>query len=786
MGRAMTSAPAESPEREESVEAEANIECYIGSEAGFWTECAAWVDSRLMRSTPSAPVPRAPRLQEHGGVRALPAREERISNLHTNLATLAARGVEQGLDIASWERASGVIGESQGVSGGRSGADRVALPFVNAQGEMDPAKPVKGIVLEGFDSPWMLLRVHRSTQALADGYAPPIFVVERDAVAAMDALSELDLCGVLADPRVTLFVGESAASDLAAHLASRLDYAMPDYLVPTPGGSARPVTGAAEAVQRAHAMQQAGHAELEAKARGVYDVRDAQWWKERFREGLAAGKGGAGRPLRVLIPVSRYSTFVRHSAADLAEALRLAGHEAEVLTEPDDHSRLVTLAYLRKFAEWQPDMVVLINYTRRHMGQAVPRGVPFVCWVQDRMPQLFDEAVGRSQGAMDFLMGHLHIEMFWQFGYPKDAARARFRFVPASARTFHDGAVEASLVDRSTCDIAYISHQSETAEAARARLMPAFTGNPAIGRAVERVYRRLEALMECPESFDPIAHLRAPLVSDALASEGVVNPDPRLTGAILSNFAVPIAERMWRHATLAWSARIAEKRGWNLAIFGNGWDQHPTMARYARGGLSHDEALRAVYRSARVCLHASLTTNAHQRVFECALSGGVMLRRGPSPDREVGAHALRHWLLRRFQPVEKSADGVWTYEIAPGDPVDPRAMHAVAGRDPNAARTWVKLIGEEGRRQIEQVWPEVDLLQLPDYAFPLAWETMFTSETELEAMVERAIGDDAWRAETARLHRQAALERHTYDRLAQDLLEMTGGAIVGVREADAA
>lgn len=728
----MTRAPDWEGAREGEV---GNIEAYIGWGAGFWTAGALQVDTDPMRSNPAAPIPRA--------------------------APITGEG-----DAACAE--------------GRRAAAAAALPFLTPAGAIDPAKPPKGIVVEGLESPWMLERVYQSTGALADGYAPPIFVVEPDAEAARRSLRAAPLDHVLNDPRVKLFSGAEAASAFETHLLGRLDYALPDFLVQTPSGSPRGQhVGTAEVVRRAHIAQQALHSELDARVRKIYSARDEVYWGNRFKAGIAAARSGGGRPLRVLLPISRYSTVVRHSAADLAAAIRAQGHEAELLTEPDDHSRLVTVAYLRQFADWQPDMVVLINYTRRHMGQAVPPGVPFVCWVQDRMPQLFDEAIGRSQGPMDFLIGHLHVEMFSQFGYPKVDQRGLFRFVPASAKTFHVGDSEAS---ERPCDIAYISHQSETAEATRARLAPAFAAHPAIARAVDRIFAELSDRIGSGGAFDPIEHLRTPTVSAALAAEGVASPDPRLVGAILSNFAVPIAERLWRHSTLEWASRIADRRGWRLGIYGNGWERHPSLARFARAALPHDDALRQVYHASGACLHASLTTNAHQRVFECALSGGIMLRRGPSPDREVGAHALRHFLLRCCKPLERRADGVWRWEINAGGELDPDTLYRVAGFPEMACGVWTKKMSAEQRAHSASVWPIVDIRDLPDYAFPRASETLFETEAQLEAMLERAIDDTQWRAETATAHRAAALQRHTYDSLARDLMGMVSAALAGSNE----
>src|ERR1700759_5080621 len=94
-------------------------------------------------------------------------------------------------------------------------------------------------------------------------------------------------------------------------------------------------------------------------------------WSGRFHEAASGGP-----PLRVLVPTCRYSTFIRHSSADLVEALKSAGCEAELLIEPDDATHFSATAYLRRLAAFKPDLVVLINYTRSQLGTFFPKNVP--------------------------------------------------------------------------------------------------------------------------------------------------------------------------------------------------------------------------------------------------------------------------------------------------------------------------------------------------------------------------------------------------------------------------
>jgi hypothetical protein len=132
--------------------------------------------------------------------------------------------------------------------------------------------------------------------------------------------------------------------------------------------------------------------------------------------------------------------------------------------------------------------------------------------------------------------------------------------------------------------------------------------------------------------------------------------------------------------------------------------------------------------------------------------------------------------------VEKGHDGVWRYELRDGGALDPETLYRVAGFAPMQPGVWIKKMTAAQRAHSAGVWPVVDVLDLPDYAFPRAIETLFESEAQLEAALERAITDRAWREQTVRMQREATLTRHTYDSLARDVVTMVGGAIVEAGE----
>lgn len=685
----------------------------------------------------------------------------------TSATTTAAppRGVQPAKPVLE-RRVNALLSRGADLRGAfqrRNGSAELTLPAVSAPrwGGAQPGQPVKGIILEGLTPPSLLIDIWRRTPPQPDGFRTPILILHEDegtALAAMEEPSET-IDSIIADERVHWFIGPGASGRLHSFLRSRIDLALPSDYVRSPvlRVAARP--SVEEIVRSLHAEQQAEHQRLLTLMRSIYAGRDREWWRRRYDE---ASSGG--HPLRILLPVSRYSTFVRHAASDLAESLREAGLEARLLSEPDDFSRLVAPAYLRAFSEWRPDAVVLINYCRRHMGDAVPANIPFITWVQDRMAHLFDESVGRSLGDLDFVIGHMHRELFDLFCYPK--CRRLPWFIPASNRKFRRGTSSAPLLEKHRCEIAYVSHQSETPEAGHARLRAAFAGQPVLLGVVDRLFNDLASAVRAAEPFDGTNRFIIPLLKQALGRE----PEDRLVNTIAGNYAVPIAERLFRHITLEWTADVATRRGWRFNLYGNGWSDHPKFREYARGPLEHGDDLLAAYRAARVNLHISRNTNAHQRVYECALAGGLMLRRGPSPDAAQARWELIRRLLRR--DGRRTPWGDVYIDLVEREFPDPTLFDGLeirrVGLEQEDRRVWrIRLHESWGRYAAEKISP-MRLEMMPDQSLPFAAETMFASPAELEARIERA-GDSQWRSEVIERQSQWALEHASYGRLAVDL-----------------
>jgi hypothetical protein len=88
-----------------------------------------------------------------------------------------------------------------------------------------------------------------------------------------------------------------------------------------------------------------------------------------------------------------------------------------------------------------------------------------------------------------------------------------------------------------------------------------------------------------------------------------------------------LVDRVFRHETLGWAARWCESRGKRLRLWGNGWDSHPTLAKWAAGAALPGEQAQAVYRASRMNLQIIETGVLHSRLLDGWAAGGFFLIR---------------------------------------------------------------------------------------------------------------------------------------------------------------
>jgi len=686
--------------------------------------------------------------------------------LSSEARAFAERSIERDLAL----RTSG--GERALTSGGGSalwswrwaGPGRKAAREAAETMAAGPGKLAPPAALIGLSPPWGALEFLAASEERESGqslYARRIHVIEPDVRAVGRAISAADVSALVSASRVSWHVGPAAIEDFERVVRERADAVAPTAAVASPGCEPAPgvVVRLGEALERIGREKRARLENASAAASAAYADATLGRWAERF-DALARGEARG----TVLISTSRHSTFIRHAAADLADAFEAIGHRAELLMEPDGHSLNTPSAALGAAARLGPDLVVTPNHFRTRLAKEFPERVPFVTWVQDAMAHLFDDAEMSRVGEHDLFAGYAFTMLFEDYGV--DPAAATVGPVPVNPRKFHDGPVDAALERETACDVALISNHGVPPERLREQLLEPLADRPAMRRiAAEACDAAAEVIERAPrESLAEAAReLAREILERGLGRAATAAEVHQLEQGIV----LPMAGRVLRHRFAREAAEICARRGWRFRVFGAWWEKSD-LAALASPALEHGEPLRAAYKTARATLHLDLRTLTHQRVLECGLSGGLPVAFFFRDALSRATHSAALELIDAgAAPIRRLADGRAVFA----------ASGSVAGERLAAIR---RALGDASPGEVVQPVgcpPSVRLreeeLALYDATalLPDLPAMVFRDGAELERALERAIEDAAWRAETSRELRARALESHTTDAFAQRLLE---------------
>lgn len=517
----------------------------------------------------------------------------------------------------------------------------------------------------------LLLRIERETREFLQGYQPALHVLvehlETEMAPSSDVLDDeefqatlailhlLDLRPLLASDRVSVYLGSKATERLTQRLQDDETAMLPRYVLPSvrghagggaAGQRADPAQRVSAAVRAVHEARLRGDLDRQRRAFEIYRPRDAAWWRRRYALAL---EPRSPEPLRIMIPVSRFTTYVRHAARQLEGALLRAGHAVKVLTEPNDHTVISASSYLRLLAEWQPDLVIEIDHLQQEKVNILPDNLPHISWIQDRLPNLFNREAATGIGPFQIIAGAGVRELVGHFGYPEQQTFPVLNGTDTSVYA-PDPLPDAELAPH-RCDIAWVSnHSTPPAEYARS-LIEQSTATAAERRCAEWAARQVFRVFDEVAEREPTHRLHAarlfaaagprvgvaPHASPAEAGKGEGDPPPmpidEAAQRTLFHFIVlPLADRIARHQALQWTIDYCNRRGRSLRLYGEGWERHPETQPYACGVIGNGRPLRAVYQAASINLHMSVYGAMHQRVFDGFASGGFVLCRRAACD----------------------------------------------------------------------------------------------------------------------------------------------------------
>jgi len=578
------------------------------------------------------------------------ARAELADRFERNLAALAQRGAPAALIRQAWRE----HGANYELFQDRAGCEQVRwrdkgrrrrwVPLLADHGrlaearsrpeEKDPRWPGP-YLFEGIELGHFFERLYHATARTFLNYSCALYVLEPEPAALAVTLHLRDWAGLLADPRVFIFVGPECLRELLRLLDGNRNLPWPRHVLHLNGMRGGRTIHAAAVVQEAWNRRQAATELSLRQLEERYAGRDVRHWADRLAEALS----GRGQPLRILGAVSRHTTFLKHSLRDAQRALESLGHTCVVLTEQTDYEIVDPLTHHAAIRESDPDVYLVLDHLRPEFPGILPANLPLLTWDQDQLPHVCTPQNMRGVAWHDFIVGYSKGAFVRAGCNPRQYLNVR---IPTSPEQFSGPPLTPAEQERYACDVSYVSHASQTARQFHDEERARVSGNPALVRLLDTLHElfppRLAKHREIGGQI-PYAVLR-----EALDRCGVTLTDEGLRGRLISWYLWRLGDRLFRHEALEWVAAWARAGGHTLRLYGNGWDRHPTLAEFAAGPAENGRELLCIYRASRINLQLMPAGFIHQRSLDGLAAGGFFLTRQAEPT--LRAPRLRALLAR--------------------------------------------------------------------------------------------------------------------------------------------
>ncbi len=579
-------------------------------------------------------------------------------------------------------------------------------------------------------------RVYAATVDTFLGYSCALYVLEPRTEWLSVLLHVCDWTKQLSDPRVLLYFGEESLDQLRRAWDADVDLPWPHRAFSIGAGASE--SPAVRMVQEAGAAREQSVRDSLARLEEQYAARDLRYWANRFREATSS----AGKPLRILAAVSTHTSFLQHSMRDARRALEALGHEVRVLTEDRPFSIIGPLTYHAAIRDFDPDVFFMLDHLRPECGSIIPQNLPIFTWDQDQLPQVFTPQNLARIAPHDFIAGCSKFHCVTLGCNPRQLLNAR---VPTCPEQFSGEELSDEEREKYTCDVSYVSHASQTPQAFHEEERASYS-DPAIPPFLDTMYELLPEQLARFRVVD--GGVMSVVFDEACRHHGITQVGDDIRARLCRWYLWRLGDRMFRHEALEWVAAWAGRTGRTFRIYGNGWENHPTLAVHAAGPAKNGRDLLCVYRASQINLQLMPAGFVHQRSLDGLAAGGFFLGRYVPDDMK--GKILKPLVARIDELTVGSTDELLTHS------------------DEQIQRQLREYIGERLNRidhHREDLLTHLRInaeLAYADEVFPDLAAILFDSAGQFEERVERFLADARNRRAIASRMREAVLEHYSY------------------------
>lgn len=357
--------------------------------------------------------------------------------------------------------------------------------------------------------------------------------------------------------------------------------------------------------------------------------RVAQKYDKKYYKNLFSGDF---HKIRILFLTSRFTTVVQYATRDFMKACQDLGIQCDIFIEKTNiHRAPLHTELVNKMAEFKPNIIFLINCLKSDFI-AIPNNMMAISWFQDPNVRYSSREHAQLFSWNDFSLVYARdwYEQMIQTGY--DKSRLMIQSVPISEKIFHERNMSQEDRDLYTADIAFpCNYQRPEKDLADliSKYAVGIVDNGERSRMTHlliSVYDNLQSRIENDEQIYCIEQCETTINELALLLDATIELD--LVRQIALEVFHPLCYNLYRKVVIKWLIDA----GFQVKLWGQGWDTDPYFKDHTGGVLTHGEELAKMYSCSKIVPGAVFEYTAHFRSWESMSCGALCIARYIPPE----------------------------------------------------------------------------------------------------------------------------------------------------------
>ncbi len=467
----------------------------------------------------------------------------------------------------------------------------------------------------------------------------PIYLITQQAEHFLLCSLLHDWSSIIESGRLRLFYGEQALEKLTEELEN-LYMSIPRRILCPSGGSQKNHEKIIEHVQYlANTREKQYQTDLDEINAYYKEISKSQWKNKLQPQNIAN--------LKVLGITSRFTTFLQFCMRDWLDGFERLGAQTECYIESENYQRGCLQQLISQINRFKPDLILNIDHFRHELS-GIPENIPYICWIQDRLPNITGNT--QSMGFYDFT--YVFAKRWLAMNDEEAFKQYPVEFLPIGV---NESLYKPMEGEKKLCDILFVTHlvdpeltfapvrEPETFEIRwTQRELKILNRGEITEKDLLDVYGKIDQYTKKLniQEYNDFCFRNPELTLDILCSEADISRD-KYSLEVLELFKATVDNRFHYEALTRlkqWPIQmlINQNKVIKIHLYGKNWQRYSQFRPFWKGIAENGDVLNKLMNQSRICLNASPGSTMHMRAVEIIASGAFMLtRRNPADSSSI-------------------------------------------------------------------------------------------------------------------------------------------------------